>query len=451
MINKIKKISNKIGIDGAVAFTVLTRLIQAGGGIVSIIFIAKFLSEKEQGYYYTFASIVAIQVFFEMGLTAIITQYTAHEVAHIEDILADGNDEETYYRSRVASLLQFCVKWFGVLSLFLLVVLLIAGFVFFTVYSPSVNVNWQLPWVILCISTALNLFIDPILAFFDGLGHVKDMAKVRLLQKSANIILLIILLVCNCKLYSIAIASVVSICINYGQILFTPRLKVLKTVWRLKGKDIINYYQEIFPYQWKIALSWISGFFIFQLFNPVLFATEGPVVAGQMGMTLQAFNGITALSMGWITTKVPTFAQYIAKKDYSSLDSLFATVLKNVMIVNIFLTCFFVAAINVLRYQHIAFANRFLSNYPLMVMAAAVILNQLVFSMATYLRSHKKEPMLVQSITFGILTALSTFILGNMFGVRGLTTGYSVLTVFSVFWTYQIFNKSKALWHANGN
>ena len=37
------------------------------------------------------------------------------------------------------------------------------------------------------------------------------------------------------------------------------------------------------------------GYFIFQLFNPVLFATEGAVVAGQMGMTLAALNGIKHL------------------------------------------------------------------------------------------------------------------------------------------------------------
>ena len=55
--------------------------------------------------------------------------------------------------------------------------------------------------------------------------------------------------------------------------------------------------QEIFPFQWKIALSWISGYLIFQLFNPVLFATEGSKIAGQMGMTMVAISGISSISI----------------------------------------------------------------------------------------------------------------------------------------------------------
>ena len=58
-------------------------------------------------------------------------------------------------------------------------------------------------------------------------------------------------------------------------------------LWRIlynferEATDTISYMKEIFPNQWKIALSWVSGYFIFHFFNPVLFA-EGPVVAGQM-------------------------------------------------------------------------------------------------------------------------------------------------------------------------
>src|ERR1035437_9872245 len=88
--------------------------------------------------------------------------------------------------------------------------------------------------------------------------------------------------------------------------------KILINIWKTVIVEKVHYRAEIFPYQWKIALSWISGYFIFQLFNPVLFATEGAVVAGQMGMTLAALNGVQSLSMAWITTKVPLFSGLIA-------------------------------------------------------------------------------------------------------------------------------------------
>ena len=90
----------------------------------------------------------------------------------------------------------------------------------------------------------------------------------------------------------------------------------------------VNYKIEIFPMQWKIAISWVGGYFIFQLFNPVLFATEGPIVAGQMGMTLSILNAVLALSYAWVSTKVPVFSGFIARREFFKLDKLFNSTFK---------------------------------------------------------------------------------------------------------------------------
>ena len=83
-IKRIKEIVfHKLGIDGAILYTTSARIIQAGGGIVTVFLIAKFLSKEEQGFYFTFASVLAIQIFFELGLGGILTQFVAHEMAHI--------------------------------------------------------------------------------------------------------------------------------------------------------------------------------------------------------------------------------------------------------------------------------------------------------------------------------------------------------------------------------
>jgi hypothetical protein len=48
MINKTKRIANRLGIDGAIAYTVFARVLQAGGGVISIFFIARYLTVIEQ-------------------------------------------------------------------------------------------------------------------------------------------------------------------------------------------------------------------------------------------------------------------------------------------------------------------------------------------------------------------------------------------------------------------
>lgn len=84
MIGHFKKLLQKIGVDGAVFYSVLARGFQAFSGFISIFLVSKSLSIEEQGFYYTFTSILALQIFFEMGLNGIITQYVAHEAAFLE-------------------------------------------------------------------------------------------------------------------------------------------------------------------------------------------------------------------------------------------------------------------------------------------------------------------------------------------------------------------------------
>ena len=322
------------------------------------------------------------------------------------------------------------------------------GFYFFTKYETGDKVIWRIPWIILCISTSLNLFIDPLLAFFDGVGEISDMSRVRLIQKSSNAILLICFFLLGFKLYTSAIASLIAISINYFQIFNSKRFNILKTVWKEKNISKIDYYSEIFPFQWRIALSWISGYFIFQLFNPVLFATEGAKIAGQMGMSLVALNGVSTLSMSWITTKIPLFSSLIAKQNFAELDFLFDKTVKQLFIVSLSLIVCFIGSVFMLNYLNISLASRFLGLLPLTLMCLTVLANQFVFSWAAYLRCHKKEPFLFLSIITGLLCCLSTFILGYRFGLMGIIGGYTfIMLTVSLIWAYWIFKTKKRLWH----
>jgi O-antigen/teichoic acid export membrane protein len=442
-----------MGIDGAIAFTILSRVIQAGGGVITLLFVAKCLSKVEQGYYYTFGSILAIQIFFELGLSNIITQFVAHENANLlwnDRTNFSGSPESS---SRLASLLRFTVKWFGVIAILLFFGLLIAGHVFFNKYGEeNVDVNWQIPWMILSITTSLSLMVSPILAFFEGLGRVKEVAKIRLIQQVMQLVLVLLFFSLGFKLFTAPIAAITSFLIVPIWILLGTKIKLLRFIWSKIGEWQVNYRLEIFPFQWKIALSWISGYFIFQLFNPVLFATEGAVVAGQMGMTLTVLNSIFSLAFSWISTKVPTFSGLIAQKDYKQLDGLFKKTLIQSTVLNAIALITFFSLIFILRHFQLKiagknFADRFLSYLPMFFMMIPILLNHVIVSWATYLRCHKKEPMLIQSVVIGILCSISTVTLGKYFGVMGMTLGYMSLTIVGFIWTYFIFITKKKEWH----
>lgn len=448
----IKSIAKKIGMDKSIAYSSGARIVQGFTGVASVFFLTSFLTGVEQGFYYTFGSILALQVFFELGLTGIMTQYVAHEVSHLTLNNSEYEGEEKY-KSRLSSLLSFCVKWYSVISVIVFIFLMIVGYVYFNKYGVSHdNVDWQTPWILICVGTVIKLFQSPFNSILMGLGFVKDMSKAGFYQQIILPAFTWIGLACGFKLYVMGIGYLLSVI--YWQIFIYRQglTKILTNLWRNKITERVGYMKEIFPYQWRIALSWVSGYFIFQLFNPVLFATEGAVVAGQMGMTLQALNAIQTFSFSWLNTKVPLYSKLIALNDCVQLDALFKKTLKQMSSICAFLLLAFYLFVFILRITQFelngtVFGYRFLDYIPMVLMMIPVFLQQFTASWATYLRCHKKEPFLMNSIVGGILCMLSTIGFGNLYGLYGITIGYCAITILMFPWGYWLYYSNKKKWH----
>ncbi len=446
-------ITQKLGVDKAIFFTVLSRGLSISTALFTVFFIAKNLSPEEQGFFYTFGSITALQVFFELGMTYIVTQFVAHDVSHLK---FDTNYKligEKKYRSRLSSLLHFCTKWYLIFAGLILIALFVGGTLFFKRYDvDGKDVVWHLPWLLLAIGTALNFLVAPILSFIEGLGKVKEVAKIRFIQQILHPVIVWGGLSIGSKLYVSGADAIIRILVVFFIIFYSPFFRILKNIWDDVGEDKVSYMGEIFPLQWKIALSWISGYFIFQLFNPVLFATEGAKVAGQMGMTMAALNGIQSLTQSWINTKVPKMSGLIAQKDYKTLDILFGKTFKQMLLIGTMTILLFVFVIYFVQAKEIIFlgmkiGDRFLPIIPLSLMAWSSWTMVPILPWATYLRCHKKEPLLVNSVVVGILCCISTLSLGYWYGLYGMTIGFASLRIISLIWIYYIYRTKKKEWH----
>lgn len=449
IVDFFQKIIVSFGIDKAIGYSVATRVIQALGGLISLFFIALTLDINEQGFYYTFGSIIGIQLFFELGVTSIIVQFVAHETAHLKWDSKTKLIGKIQHLSRLSSVLQLCVKYFTIIAFFLFVTLQISGYMFFKTFnSQESSVSWEYPWFLLVLSTSLLFIINPIIAFIEGLGKVKEVAILRFYQQIIYLPALILVLMLGGKLWALGIASLLSFVFLFFTILFSKYRILLLNIYNSINKWRIDYMEEIFPFQWKIALSWISGYLIFQLFNPILFATEGSKIAGQMGMTLVAFNGISSISYSWINTKVPLFSRLIEKNNFKELDSIFSKTIKELSIINFILTMGFISFMLLSAHFKLSITDRFLDISLIIILGITSFFNQFVFAWAAYLRSHIKEPFLINSIILGILIFISVFISANYYGVIAVVISYSAITLFiGVPWAYYIFQNKKREWH----
>ena len=197
-------------------------------------------------------------------------------------------------------------------------------------------------------------------------------------------------------------------------------------------------------------MSWISGYFIFQLFNPILFKYWGPAAAGQMGMTLTISGALQALSIAWVNTKAAPFGQMVARKEYAKLDSTFFRALPQSTGLCLLGSLAVWLGVFSLHVHHSPYANRVVPLLPLAMILVVTVLSQISFAQSVYLRAHKQEKFLLNSVLGAICMALSTFFLGRRFGILGMASGYlaTALTVGLGLGTY-VFLKYRRIWHAD--
>ena len=440
----INRLLNTLGIDGSILYTSSARIIQAGGSIITLLLIAKFLSKEEQGFYYTFTSVLAIQIFFELGLSGILTQFVAHEMAHIklENNIFKG---EQKYISRLASIIHFSAKWYFIFALLLIITLILGGGIFFYKNTQGVeHIQWEVPWLMVSIFGGLNLLISPIMAILQGMHKVKEIAKLSFIQQIIVMIVSWISLILGAKLYLVAINLMMNffiLLILYG---LSGYLKLLYNLLKYKVIEKINYWKEIFPYQWKIALSWASGYFIFQALNPIVFSFYGAVVAGKLGMTITILNGILALVISWTSTKIPLWSSYIAKREYDELDkSVIYTIKKSTLVAFLGISGAIIL-IGGLQYFNLNLGNRFLPIELAFILLMTIPINNVINIWSASLRSFKKEPFLFVALMVGLFSITEVYITAKFFSLTILIVGYFlVFALVSLPLNLYVYNKKK--------
>lgn len=440
-----------LGLDKAIGFTILARFWSGITGILTVTLIAKFLSPAEQGYYFTFGSLVALQIVFELGFSYVILQMASHERAHLsisEDLEITG---DPIAHARLASVIQKAVRWYSIAAVLLAVTLVTAGFRFFSTHQHlGQTVAWRLPWCCVALMASLTFQIDPILSFLEGCGFVSNIAHLRFSQAIVGSLLAWTALVLRHGLFAPAliIAGTAGTAIVW---LFGKRRLVLGLLRYHPGANRIHWFEEVWPFQWRIGISYLCGYFVFQLFNPVLFAFRGPVAAGQMGMSLSLANALQSLAFSWISTKSAPFGALIARKEYRRLDQMFFRAIAHSLVVciaGVLAVWFGCIYINL---HHLRFAQRLLSPTSLGLLLLSVPINAIVFGEAYYLRAHKQEKFLLNSVVGAVLVAVSTYFLGRAYGAAGMVTGSLCLNIVGVAWATAVFRKYRKLWHANPN
>jgi hypothetical protein len=445
----VARLKQWTGVDRAIAFTVMARFWSAFAGVVTILLIAKFLTPSEQGYYYTFSSLVALQIIFELGFSFVVLQLATHERAKLT-IFDDGHIEgNSIAHARLASVLQKSVRWYCVAATLMACTLLPAGIYFFTTHHNTATLAhaWRLPWIILVFAATATFQIDPIISFLEGCGYVADVARMRLTQAMVASSLAWSALLLHHGLFAPAMVITGQAVVGLGWILIRRRRLIFGLLRHKTHGNQIVWRSEVWSFQWRIAISWLCGYFIYQLFNPIIFAYQGPVVAGRMGMSLSISGSIGAVAIAWMNTKSSPFGHIIAQGKYRELDHLFFRTLKQSTIfllagITTFFSCLLYAARHYPKY-----ADRVLTPWAFAFLLLGVISNHIVTSEALYLRAHKQEPFLIVSVIGAILITISIYFLGRYESANAVAVGYFLCSWPTGLMGSYIFITKRRAWH----
>lgn len=374
------------------------RSVQALLGILTAFFIANYMSPIEQGWYYTFLSISSLYVVFELGVSLALIQASSQLFVNLRwskygNIIGKN-------LSDFISLIKASLKYYAKVSVIFFISITFCGFYYFSLYKNYEEIFWHTPWFLLIFLIGINLITIPILAIMEGSGQISEVYIVRFFQNLIGSIMCWVTLANGGGLFCILMIPLFSLIVFIFWIIF-KKIILLKIIFNYKNIKKYNWSMNIKSFQSKIAISWVSLYSMVQLIVPIVFYFMGPVISGQIGLSLAIANMIGILSNSWITRNVPLLSKSVFLKNWKLFDNTFRNDLYHSIIFFIL-----IGLLTVIGYKiifSIFFTDRVLSTENFIYLLVYFFFYYLNNSFAIHLRSYKKEP-LVWLFLFGAIT-----------------------------------------------
>jgi hypothetical protein len=450
------RLAQSLEIDRAVLFGLATRVWQFIAGPVTTLMIASYFSDAVQGYFYTFASLLALQSFVELGLHTIIIFVTSHEWAHLELDDQKRLRGDPVALSRLTSFAGSLIKWYGIVSVAFLAIVGIAGIVFFS--QDTTPVAWLAPWLALVGFSGISLFLIPFIGLLEGCNQVTEVNRFRFFQALAGNIAVWSCLALNGNLWTAVAGAAVK---TVAELLFVTR-KYRAFFQSLKSAPIdeqIDWQADVWPLQWRMGLQSFTNFFSFTFVTPVVFQFHGPEEAGRMGMTWTILAAIQGASAAWLQVKTPTLGVLVSKNDYQELNRLFRKVTTISVCILVIGTCLFAGCVETLHWLRPQVGNwgwmpeiglklvnrlpdRLLEPAAILLFGMALTVNQFLTCCGTYIRAHKIDPLLTISCSSNLLIGVGILMVTERYSATGAgAVCLAVLTVIAL--PGYLFMKSK--------
>lgn len=349
---------------------------------------ARRLTTPELGFFFAYLSFGALMQLGDFGLS-----YATLQAAGA--LAGSGRGHE------LASLERRVVKWNLLATAMAAVVVTLLGWATFSSQQSLAAVAWRSPWLSYVAAVVANQLTMPRISLREGGGRIEEMWTLRLAQELAGGAACLIALHAGAALYSLAAYAGTRAVVAASWLTFGDPMRRDAAAGQY---TIERWMAEVWPFQWKIALSGLSGFLIFRSFSPIVLLEKGPVAAGQFGLAISFMNLLIAVTTAWPLSQAAHYAALNASGGHTELRRSFPAMLWASSAFSVFGTAALIAAIAEARALGISVALRLPDMTTTAFILATAIIHHVVACFAVFLRAEGREPLLIASVAGSIGT-----------------------------------------------
>jgi hypothetical protein len=410
--------------DRATFYASGTRAVQGITGLAAMGAAAAFLSPAEQGVFFSIAAMMQIQASAEMGMSVVLIQVASHEkvASGVSEGLVPAADVA---RARLGSLLRQSCLWTAVAAGVFLLVLAPLGCWFF---SSTPKLHPQAPWLLAVTATAINLLPIPMLAVLEGCGAVAQAWRIRCWQQVASGVALPLALVAGLGTWALGMAGMITILATCVGMMCERAF--FQAIWSSRQEDQrLRWWQDVWPFQWRISLSYLCGIFIVHFAVPSIYRICGAVEAGRFGLSFAAMRAVSSIALSNLSSKAQVLGSLVAIGNRSDLDRRFDASCKRSLMLGIGGLLSILIMFEVIGIFKPQWQGRALALAPMLVLSCAMILQHVTQCIAIYLRAHREEQLLIPSVLGAAALGVGFPLAAKEWGVIGVTYWYFATTL----------------------
>ncbi|MCG6533929.1 MAG: hypothetical protein L7F78_04415, partial [Syntrophales bacterium LBB04] len=189
-----------------VLYTQANQIWKAVSGLVTLLLIPFFLTQQEQGYWFTMMSLASLSILADLGFFQVTLQFAAHEFAYLKFDINDIVGSEDH-RKRLSSLFIFCTKWTLLVSSIAFPIILLIGFLFLS--QKQTAISWGLPWIVYVVGGAVTFLGSALLYFLEGCNLVAVIQRLRLFITAFTMVLMWLGLILHFGLHSLSLSMLI--------------------------------------------------------------------------------------------------------------------------------------------------------------------------------------------------------------------------------------------------